>query len=165
MENLDLSHHSAKFGTHRLCGIVDLTVSHLTSSDHVISYVTLQMESPHPYSPSKFCCHRLCERVNIFLNCDHLWPCDQRIMWLGKWGVSSGWVNGGCWIIFWMGRGRSEMILDRWGWMEHYFEWVGLCGTIFGWVGVIGKFFWASGGGWDIFREGEGRWDTFWVGR
>lgn len=67
------------------------------------SHVSWLIRSPHPKSPScKLGEHRL-----SCLSRDQAWTCDQEVIGLGRWGVSSGWVDGACWRIFfgWVGMG------------------------------------------------------------
>ena len=51
-------------------------------------------------------------------------------------------LHGGGWSI----------ILGGWGWLGHYFGWMGVVGALF-WVGGVGgALFWVSGGGWGRVR-------------
>ena len=57
----------------------------------------------------------------MFLVCDVTWLHNQRVMWLGRWGVLKRWANEVCWTIFWVSWDEMRNFLGGWGCRDHLF--------------------------------------------
>ena len=65
-------------------------------------------------------CHKLSVNVT-FLLCDHKGTHDQRVSWLGTWGVSRDYIGvaGELWDMghYWGRCGRTGYFMGRWRWL------------------------------------------------